>query len=83
MRPIIASLLWLFLCFAMWAWAFIGPLHFVLFMASSFVDLGAHVNIPSRQDATLGSVAGAVGISFVLLQMGGHLQFNREQAPRT
>ena len=78
-------LLWLFLCFAMWFWAVVGPLLAVLAAASFFVDVSSVVSLdlfgePVRtagQKAVLlavGVVAGFVGVGFLWLRRRGYIK---------
>jgi hypothetical protein len=75
--PLVPSLVWAMLCLVMWFWAIVGPLCVVLAIVSNFVDLRDVLEFPGRQAEALsvGSVLGAVGISFVWLRMRGYVKF--------
>ena len=75
--PIVPSLLWALLCLAMWFWAIAGPMCVLLAVASYFVDLRDVLEFPGREAEALsvGSVLGAVGISFVWLRVRGYIKF--------
>jgi hypothetical protein len=71
--PMVPSLLWVFLCLAMWFWPIVGPLCVMLAVASYVVDLRDVIEFPGREAEALsvGIVLGAVGISFVWLRTRG------------
>jgi hypothetical protein len=77
MPPIGPSLLWVFLCLALWFWAIAGPLCVMLAVTSYFVDLRDVIEFPGGgvEALSVGSVLGAVGISFVWLRMRGYIKF--------
>jgi len=78
--PVVPSLLWAFLCLVMWFWAIAGPLCVMLAVTSYFVDLRDVIEFPGRRAEALsmGSVLGAVGISFIWLRMRGYIKFGGE-----
>jgi hypothetical protein len=80
MPPIGPSLLWVFLCLVMWFWAIAGPLCVMLAVASYIVDLRGALEFPGGEVEALsvGSVLGAVGITFVWLRMRGYIKFGGE-----
>jgi hypothetical protein len=81
-RPSMASMIvWVLLCFILWAWAIIMPLVFVLgavqmLFQPPFLDmqLGA-TNEEQLRNLGTAAAQGAVGVAFVVLRLRGHLQF--------
>ena len=81
-RPSLAAMIvWVLLCFAMWAWAIMMPLIIML----GVVDMLFHpewlsVNLGATDDERLrnlssAGVLAAVGLAFVVLRLRGHIRF--------
>jgi hypothetical protein len=81
--PSIGSMIvWVLFCFAMWAWAIMGPLWLIFWTLAYFQVPGFEsFAIPGdtasekRQQLVTPAILGAVGISFVWLRCRGHLKF--------
>lgn len=81
--PSIGSMIvWVFLCFAMWAWAIIGPFTLV-FGTLSYLEVPFFQSMSLPGDTAgeklnylgMTTILGAVGISFVWLRCRGYLKF--------